>query len=179
MSLSTAIWNFSIGVNVINSGSPSRIRIVRRISFEMTTRPKSSILRTIPVAFISWNSFVSKLFYAIFCTKKENIPIFFAIISGEKMPHFTKKLQFSVKNSQWQIAQEKNLKSVYTALRTVYFVKRTKQIVVSQNFNNIYKHLFKTRFLRPFLVFYPLLFDILNKVLNIFKHFRNILFVYF
>ena len=120
-----------------------------------------------------------KIVLCYFLHEKENIPIFFAIILGEKMPYFTKNLQFSVKNSQWQIAQEKNLKSVYTALRTVYFVKRTKQIVVSQNFNNIYKHLFKTRFLRPFLVFYPLLFDILNKVLNIFKHFRNILFVYF
>lgn len=40
-------------VNVINSGSDSRILMVRLISFGMTTRPKSSILRTIPVAFIS------------------------------------------------------------------------------------------------------------------------------
>ena len=31
---------------------PSRIRIVRRISFGITTLPKSSILLTIPVAFI-------------------------------------------------------------------------------------------------------------------------------
>lgn len=34
--------NFSHRVNVINDGSPSRIRIVRRISLGMTTRPKSS-----------------------------------------------------------------------------------------------------------------------------------------
>ena len=34
-------------------GSPSRIRMVRRISFGMTTRPRSSIFLTIPVAFIS------------------------------------------------------------------------------------------------------------------------------
>ena len=44
--------NFSHRVNVINDGSPSRIRIVRRISLGMTTRPKSSMRRTIPVAFI-------------------------------------------------------------------------------------------------------------------------------
>ena len=42
----------SICVNVICNGSPSRIRMVRRISFGMTTRPRSSILLTIPVAFI-------------------------------------------------------------------------------------------------------------------------------
>lgn len=52
-----------------------------------------------------------------------------------------------MKNRQWQIAQEKNLKSVYGALRTVYFVKDAKQIVVGENFNNGYKHLFKTRVL--------------------------------
>jgi len=39
-------------VNVVNNGSPSRIRMVRRISFGITTLPKSSILLTIPVAFI-------------------------------------------------------------------------------------------------------------------------------
>ena len=38
--------------NVISNGSPSRIRMVRRISLGMTTRPRSSIRRTIPVAFI-------------------------------------------------------------------------------------------------------------------------------
>ena len=42
----------SSGVNIVNSGSPSRIRIVRRISLGITTRPRSSIRRTIPVAFI-------------------------------------------------------------------------------------------------------------------------------
>ena len=36
----------------ISSGSPSLMRIVRRISFGMTTRPRSSILLTMPVAFI-------------------------------------------------------------------------------------------------------------------------------
>ena len=36
----------------ISMGIPSRIFSVRRISLGMTTRPRSSILRTIPVAFI-------------------------------------------------------------------------------------------------------------------------------
>ncbi len=44
--------NFSDTVNVVCSGSPSRIRMVRRISLGMTTLPRSSIRRTIPVAFI-------------------------------------------------------------------------------------------------------------------------------
>ena len=39
-------------VNDFNSGSPSLILMVRRISFGITTRPRSSIRRTIPVAFI-------------------------------------------------------------------------------------------------------------------------------
>ena len=36
--------------NTVSCGSPSRIRSVRRISLGITTRPSSSILRTIPVA---------------------------------------------------------------------------------------------------------------------------------
>ena len=44
--------NFSLGVNDICDGSPSRIRIVRRISLGITTLPRSSIRLTIPVAFI-------------------------------------------------------------------------------------------------------------------------------
>ena len=43
----------------ISRGSPSRILIVLRISLGMTTRPKSSILLTIPVAFILQSSFLS------------------------------------------------------------------------------------------------------------------------
>lgn len=39
-------------VNVLCSGSPSRIRMVRRISFGITTLPRSSMRLTIPVAFI-------------------------------------------------------------------------------------------------------------------------------
>lgn len=42
----------TLSANVIYDGSPSRILIVRRISFGITILPKSSILRTIPVAFI-------------------------------------------------------------------------------------------------------------------------------
>ena len=42
----------SHGVNAVCDGSPSRMRRVRRISLGMTTRPRSSIRRTIPVAFI-------------------------------------------------------------------------------------------------------------------------------
>lgn len=44
--------NLSHHANVICNGSPSRIRIVRRISLGITTLPRSSILLTIPVAFI-------------------------------------------------------------------------------------------------------------------------------
>lgn len=44
--------NCSDPVNVICDGSPSRMRSVRRISLGMTTRPKSSMRRTMPVAFI-------------------------------------------------------------------------------------------------------------------------------
>ena len=49
---SIAAQNLSHGANVISNGSPSRIRSVRRISLGITTRPRSSILLTIPVAFM-------------------------------------------------------------------------------------------------------------------------------
>ena len=42
----------SDGVHDFCDGSPSRMRRVRRISLGMTTRPKSSMRRTMPVAFI-------------------------------------------------------------------------------------------------------------------------------
>ena len=45
--------NFCQFFNVISDGSPSRMRSVLLISFGITTRPKSSIRLTIPVAFIS------------------------------------------------------------------------------------------------------------------------------
>ena len=47
-----AYKNRVTGVNDVSVGSPSRIRIVLLISFGMTTLPRSSILLTIPVAFI-------------------------------------------------------------------------------------------------------------------------------
>ena len=43
----------SFSVN-ISKGSPSRIRMVRRISLGITTRPRSSIFLTMPVAFIAY-----------------------------------------------------------------------------------------------------------------------------
>ena len=49
---SIAKQNLSHRANVICDGSPSRIRMVRRISLGITTRPRSSMRRTIPVAFI-------------------------------------------------------------------------------------------------------------------------------
>ena len=47
-----AYKNLVTGVNDVSVGSPSRIRMVLLISFGMTTRPRSSIRLTIPVAFI-------------------------------------------------------------------------------------------------------------------------------
>ena len=48
-------------VNDVSDGSPSRIRIVLRISFGMTTRPRSSMRLTIPVAFIGQFSLVLQI----------------------------------------------------------------------------------------------------------------------
>ena len=47
--------NFCQFSNVVSDGSPSRMCMVRRISLGMTTRPRSSMRRTIPVAFICKN----------------------------------------------------------------------------------------------------------------------------
>ena len=55
-SSSIAAQQESNRVHVVNNGSPSRIRMVRRISLGMTTLPRSSILLTIPVAFILYLS---------------------------------------------------------------------------------------------------------------------------
>lgn len=63
--------NRSNRVNAISNGSPSRIRMVRRISLGMTTRPRSSILRTIPVAFIIYISFGS-IYISIVCKRSKN-----------------------------------------------------------------------------------------------------------
>lgn len=71
-----AMQNLSISVNVINDGSPSRIRMVRRISLGMTTRPKSSMRLTMPVAFkqvpsyaLVWNSVLVSAGIPIVCKK--------------------------------------------------------------------------------------------------------------
>ena len=62
----------------ISSGSPSRIRSVLRISFGITTLPRSSILRTIPVEFmrdvffpkrVTTRDFLSFSLYVYFLTK--------------------------------------------------------------------------------------------------------------
>ena len=50
--LCIAQQKMSIGVNVVNEGSPSRILRVLRISLGITIRPRSSTLLTMPVAFI-------------------------------------------------------------------------------------------------------------------------------
>ena len=57
--------NRATGVNDVSVGSPSRIRIVRRISLGITTLPRSSILRTIPVAFMIFIriSFLIQIFF--------------------------------------------------------------------------------------------------------------------
>ena len=60
--------SFSLCVNVISDGSPSRMRIVLRISLGMTTLPRSSIRLTIPVAFIYENLLfrcITELLFAI------------------------------------------------------------------------------------------------------------------
>ena len=46
-------------VNDVSVGSPSRMRMVRRISLGITTRPRSSIRLTIPVAFIYKNLLIT------------------------------------------------------------------------------------------------------------------------
>ena len=89
----------------------------------------------------------------------------------------TKKFGNSVQNPQWQNAQEKNLESDYTPLQTVYFVKCPKQIVFRQNFRKVYKHMFKTRIRGGVYAVFSSLFNILNRVLNIFEHKKDILFV--
>ena len=60
---SIAAQNLSHGANVISNGSPSRMRMVRRISLGMTTRPRSSIRRTIPVAFIYADSPLTSFYW--------------------------------------------------------------------------------------------------------------------
>ena len=96
--------NFSHGDNVVSDGSPSRIRMVRRISLGMTTLPRSSILRTIPVAFISLilRIFVVQI-YSLQSNKKyvEKRYVFFAALDflihrssyGDRMRAVTRSFQ--------------------------------------------------------------------------------------
>ena len=72
---SIAKQNLSHGANVICDGSPSRMRMVRRISLGMTTRPRSSMRRTIPVAFIVVQTFPAILY------PKMQYPVFAPILS--------------------------------------------------------------------------------------------------
>ena len=62
---------FSHRVNDVCNGSPSRIRKVRRISFGMTIRPRSSTRRTIPVAFISFPLLVPS--FQWYCLQEKNV----------------------------------------------------------------------------------------------------------
>ena len=65
---SMAKQNLSHGDNVVSDGSPSRIRMVRRISLGITTLPRSSILLTIPVAFMYFFLLLFQYFFsAIVC----------------------------------------------------------------------------------------------------------------
>ena len=72
--LCTAIANFSSSVNELSSGSPSRIRIVLLISFGITTLPRSSILLTIPVAFMLLFHAFSVRSFAESCFLKTSLP---------------------------------------------------------------------------------------------------------
>ena len=66
--------NLSHCSNVISNGSPSRIRIVRLISLGMTTRPRSSMRRTIPVAFILDSSRIGRVQpRPVYCNALENM----------------------------------------------------------------------------------------------------------
>ena len=69
---SIPMQNCCHGAYVVCDGSPSRIRMVRRISLGMTTRPKSSMRRTIPVAFIFESSPNVKKYGIPTCTRKRN-----------------------------------------------------------------------------------------------------------
>ena len=60
-----AYKNRVTGVNDVSVGSPSRILIVRLISLGITTLPRSSILLTIPVAFIYKISFFTNAFVGV------------------------------------------------------------------------------------------------------------------
>ena len=89
--LCIATQNRSIGVNVVSRGSPSRMRIVRRISLGITTLPKSSILLTIPVAFIYKNSFKNKIVILLFVIKG-NLYLVYLLFTECVLYYFSKKV---------------------------------------------------------------------------------------
>ena len=66
----------SIGVNVVSRGSPSRIRIVRRISLGITTLPRSLRRRTIPVAVPDFFQLCLSLRLVVFSLTNRGIYIF-------------------------------------------------------------------------------------------------------
>ena len=58
------MYRFSVCVNVVSKGSPSLILMVLLISLGITTRPRSSMRRTIPVAFIYKSPLIQTLVWA-------------------------------------------------------------------------------------------------------------------
>ena len=86
-------------VNVISSGSPSRMRMVRRISFGITTRPRSSMRLTIPVAFTVSFSFVCKSLPLVFAGRKK---IYNAWMKS--VPPFRSEI-----DKKWKTKQENDL----------------------------------------------------------------------
>ena len=73
----------SILFPVVSSGSPSRIRIVRRISFGMTILPRSSIRLTIPVAFIIYNNLLALQICTVSISKTRRFILDFYICQSE------------------------------------------------------------------------------------------------
>ena len=72
--------NLSKTVNVFSKGPPSRMRMVLRISLGITTRPRSSMRRTIPVAFIYKTPPVKQILTALiirsFCLDMQFLPLY-------------------------------------------------------------------------------------------------------
>ena len=85
--------NFSHRVNDVCNGSPSRIRIVRRISFGITTLPRSSMRLTIPVAFISMilRIFVVRLYSLQYCKKYVEIRYVFWWLIAAPCKHIVRQ----------------------------------------------------------------------------------------
>lgn len=82
--------------NVVCNGSPSRIRMVRRISLGITIRPRSSIRRTIPVAFIY--KFLRCLKITAF------LPVVvLSVFSVELFMRFRQKMRTTSKNGMLEI----------------------------------------------------------------------------